>query len=528
MMPSINEVALSIESLSKTFGPITVLRGAHLDLVAGQIHGLLGENGSGKSTLIKVLSGYHEPDLGASVRFWGKPVEFPLRAGAARALGLSFVHQDLGLIPELSIVENLFVSEIASGKRTVTRRQMVQATQEILRRYSIDARPEHPVAVLRLGDRALLAIARAFNEVTAAAGNADMRRVLILDEPTAAMSLDENKDLYRTFAALAKAGHALMLVSHDLDEIMEVTDVVTVLRDGEVVGAVQTASAMPDEIIRMIIGHNVSKSGRRRAREIGDIRLETRNINSTVLANLSFAVRSGEVVGAAGLVGSGYAEINQTLFGLEGSAAGQISVGGQQIDLKYHTPSDAVRLGMGLVPIERDKSGVSLELSVTDNLTVQILQPPDGSRRPWLSRVRLKRAAADAVARYRIKAPALTALLKTLSGGNRQKVLLAKWLISGKFVLLLDEPTQAVDVGAHEEILNVVDQFARSGGAVLIASEDWDQLAEICDRVLIFAGGSVKAELKGDELSKHAIGEACYKWGSRLARAGVAQSEATI
>src|ERR1700733_12696372 len=219
MMPSINEVALSIESLSKTFGPITVLRGAHLALVAGQIHGLLGENGSGKSTLIKVLSGYHEPDLGASVRFWGKPVEFPLRAGAARALGLSFVHQDLGLIPELSIVENLFVSEIASGKRTVTRRQMVQATQEILRRYSIDARPEHPVAVLRLGDRALLAIARAFNEVTAAAGNAD--------------------------------------------EIMGVTDLVPVLRGGEVVGAVQTASAMPDEIIRMIIGHNVSKSGRR-------------------------------------------------------------------------------------------------------------------------------------------------------------------------------------------------------------------------------------------------------------------------
>jgi ribose transport system ATP-binding protein len=521
------EVALSIESLSKTFGPITVLRDVHLDLAPGQIHGLLGENGSGKSTLIKVLSGYHEPDPGASVRLWGKPVEFPLRPGAARALGLNFVHQDLGLIPEISIVENLFVSEIASGKRTLTRRQMVQATQECLRRYSIDARPENPVAVLRLGDRALLAIARAFNEVFAAGINADSRRVLILDEPTAAMSLVEKKDLYRTFAALAKAGHALMLVSHDLDEIMEVTDIVTVLRDGEVVGTVKTASAMPDEIIRMIIGHNLSESGRRREREAGDVRLQARNMNSTALANVSFALRSGEVVGVAGLVGSGYAEVNQTLFGLEESATGEISVAGLKIDLKYHKPADAVGMGMGLVPAERDKAGVSLELSVTDNLTVQLLQPPDGSRRPWLSRGRLKKAAADAVARYRIKAPGLNALLKTLSGGNRQKVLLAKWLASGKSVLLLDEPTQGVDIGAHEEILNVVDQFARKGGVVLIASEDWDQLAEICDRVLIFAGGSVKAELKDNELSKHAIGEACYKWGSRLTRDGVAQSEAT-
>jgi ribose transport system ATP-binding protein len=338
------------------------------------------------------------------------------------------------------------------------------------------------------------------------------------------MSRDEKKDLYRTFASLAKAGHALMLVSHDLDEVMEVTDVVTVLRDGEVVGTVKTASAKPNEIIRMIIGHNLSESQRRRERETGDVRLEARNMNSTALANVSFAVRSGEVVGVAGLVGSGYAEVNQTLFGLEESATGEIFVNGLKADLKYHNPTDAVRMGMGMVPVERDKAGVSLELSVTDNLTVQLLQPPGGDRRLWLSRGRLKKSAADAVTRYRIKVPALNALLKTLSGGNRQKVLLAKWLASGKSLLLLDEPTQAVDIGAHEEILNVVDAFAREGGVVLIASEDWDQLAEICDRVLIFAGGSVKAELKGDELSKHAIGEACYKWG--LTRAGIAQSEA--
>jgi ribose transport system ATP-binding protein len=507
------EIALGIESLSKTFGANTVLRDVHLDLIPGQIHGLLGENGSGKSTLIKVLSGYHEPDSGASVLLWGKEVSFPLRPGAARDLGLSFVHQDHGLIPEISIVENLFMAEIASGKRSLTRRQMVQATRNILIRYSIEARPENPVSMLGLADRALLAIARAINEVSAL--GIDGRRVLILDEPTAAMSLDEKRDLYRTFVSLAEAGHALMLVSHDLDEIMEVTDVVTVLRDGELAGTVETASATPAEIIRMILGHNAGEAGPRRERPVGAVRLEAVNVNSPELSNVSLAVRSGEIVGVAGLVGSGYAEINQTLFGLKAGVSGEISVGTRRVNLKHHSPADAVRMEIGLVPIERDKSGVELELSVTDNLSIQLLENGNAGKRPWLSRTRLRKAARQAVNRYRIKAPALNALLKTLSGGNRQKVLVAKWLAANKAVLLLDEPTLAVDIGAHEDILNVLDQFARKGGAVLIASEDWEQLAEICDRVLIFAGGSIMAELKGNDLNKHAIGEGCYKWGSK-------------
>ena len=231
-----SEVALGIESLSKTFGTNTVLRDVGLDLIPGQIHGLVGANGSGKSTLIKILSGYHEPDPGASATLWGSPLAFPLKPGEARALGLSFVHQDLALIPEISILENLFVSEIASGKRKQSRAQMVHATRDILERYSIKNRPDDPVSSLSLGDRALVAIARAVREVSGP--DSDGRRVLILDEPTAAMSLDEKRDLYRTFASLAQAGHALMLVSHDLDEIMEITSVATVLRDGEAVGTV--------------------------------------------------------------------------------------------------------------------------------------------------------------------------------------------------------------------------------------------------------------------------------------------------
>ena len=508
------EVALGIESLSKTFGTNTVLREVRMDLIPGQIHGLLGANGSGKSTLIKVLSGYHEPDPGASVALWGSPLAFPLKPGAARDLGLSFVHQDLALIPEISILENLFVSEIASGKRARSRSRMVRATRDTLERYSIDNRPEDPVSSLSLGDRALLAIARAIKEVSGP--DSDDRRVLILDEPTAAMSRDEKRELYRTFASLAEAGHALMLVSHDLDEIMEVTSAATVLRDGEVAGTVETASSEPSEIIRMIVGHSLDKSGPRAVRSIGESRLTVAELSTLGLDNVSFVARAGEIIGFAGLVGSGYADVNQTLFGLKEAASGEITVEGKRADLKRHKPENAVRMGMGLVPIERDKAGVALELSVTDNLTVQLLRPRTGAN-PWLSRSTLGAAARDTVARYGIIAPAMNALVKTLSGGNRQKVLVAKWLVAGKRVLLLDEPTQAVDIAAHGDILDLLDQFASDGGTVLIASADWDQLAEICDRVLVFGGGSIGEELRATAVNKRSIGEACYKWGSRLA-----------
>ena len=509
-----SEVALGIESLSKTFGTNTVLRDVGLDLIPGQIHGLLGANGSGKSTLIKILSGYHEPDPGASATLWGSPLTFPLKPGEARGLGLSFVHQDKALIPEISILENLFVSEIASGRRKQSRKQMARATREILERYSINNRPEDPVSTLSLGDRALIAIARAIREVSGP--DSDGRRVLILDEPTAAMSLDEKRDLYRTFASLAEAGHALMLVSHDLDEIMEVTSVATVLRDGEAVGTVETASTEPAEIVRMIVGHSLDKSGPRATRSVAEPRLTVANLSAPGLDDVSFEARAGEIIGVAGLVGSGYADVNETLFGLKEAASGEITVEGRRADLKRHKPDNAVRMGIGLVPLERDKAGIALELSVTDNLTVQLLKPR-ARVNPWISRPKLGAAARDTVGRYGIITPAMNALLKTLSGGNRQKVLVAKWLAAGKRVLLLDEPTQAVDIAAHEDILDLLDAFASEGGTVLIASSDWEQLAEICNRVLVFGGGTIRAELSGEGVNKRSIGEACYEWGSRVA-----------
>ena len=509
-----SEVALGIESLSKTFGTNTVLRDVGLDLIPGQIHGLVGANGSGKSTLIKILSGYHEPDPGASATLWGSPLTFPLKPGEARGLGLSFVHQDKALIPEISILENLFVSEIASGRRKQSRKQMARATREILERYSIENRPEDPVSSLSLGDRALIAIARAIREVSGP--DSDGRRVLILDEPTAAMSLDEKRDLYRTFASLAEAGHALMLVSHDLDEIMEITSVATVLRDGEAVGTVETASTEASEIVRMIVGHSLDKSGPRAARSVAESRLTATNLSTPGLDSISFEARAGEIIGFAGLVGSGYADVNETLFGLKEAASGEITVEGQRADLKRHKPENAVKMGMGLVPLERDTAGIELELSVTDNLTVQLLKPRAGLN-PWVSRPKLGAAARETVARYGIITPAMNAMLKTLSGGNRQKVLVAKWLAAGKRVLLLDEPTQAVDIAAHGDVLNLLDQFARDGGTVFIASADWEQLADICDRVLIFGAGLIRAELSGTEVNKRSIGESCYEWGSRLA-----------
>ena len=223
---------------------------------------------------------------------------------------------------------------------------MVRATREILERYSIKNRPEDPVSSLSLGDRALIAIARAVREVSGP--DSDGRRVLILDEPTAAMSLDEKRDLYRTFASLAQAGHALMLVSHDLDEIMEITSVATVLRDGEVAGRVETASTERSEIVRMIVGHSLDKAGPRAARSCGEPRLTATNLSTPGLDNISFEARAGEIIGFAGLVGSGYADVNLALFGLKDGASGEITVEGERANLKRHNPENAVNMGMGL------------------------------------------------------------------------------------------------------------------------------------------------------------------------------------
>ena len=266
----------------------------------------------------------------------------------------------------------------------------------------------------------------------------------------------------------------------------------------------------------MIVGHSIDKAGPRAARSAGEPRLTATNLSAPGLDNVSFEARAGEIVGCAGLVGSGYADVNQALFGLKEGATGEIAVEGARADLKRHKPENAVKLGMGLVPLERDKAGIALELSVTDNLTVQLLRSRAGPN-PWISRPRLGAAARDTVARYGIITPAMNALLKTLSGGNRQKVLVAKWLAAGKHVLLLDEPTQAVDIAAHGDILDLLDQFAKDDGTVLIASSDWEQLADICDRVLVFGAGSIREELSGAGVNKRSIGEACYKWGSRLA-----------
>ena len=366
------------------------------------------------------------------------------------------------------------------------------------------------------------AIARAVREVSGSDSggrrvNSDGRRVLILDEPTAAMSLDEKRDLYRTFASLAEAGHALMLVSHDLDEIMEITTVATVLRDGEVAGRVETASTEPSEIVRMIVGHSLDKAGPREARSAGEPRLSATDLSASGLDGVSFEARAGEIVGFAGLVGSGYADVNQALFGLKESASGEIRVEGESANLKRHSPENAVRMGVGLVPLEpgqgrRGARALGNGQSHGPASQAAARASIRGSRGRSSGR-----PARDTVARYGIITPAMNALLKTLSGGNRQKVLVAKWLAAGKRVLLLDEPTQAVDIAAHEDILELLDQFARAGGTVLIASSDWEQLAEICDRVLVFGGGFIQAELSGAEVNKRSIGEACYEWGSRLA-----------
>lgn len=517
--------ALSIKNLSKTFGTNTVLRGVDLELGYGEIHGLLGENGSGKSTLIKVLAGFHEPDAGADVKIGGQQLSFPLKPGAFRALGLSFVHQDLGLVPDISIAENLFVAQIANGRGRLSRRAMADEARGILDQYGIVASANDPVSRLGPADRSRLAIARALREV---ATDNRSHHVLILDEPTSAMGLSDKQALYATLRALAGAGIALLLVSHDLDEIMEVTHKVTVLRDGVGV-SVDTSSTSPQEIIRMIVGRSVAAAARRPMRTPGPERLRAIDIQSRAIEALSLTLAEGEVIGVTGLLGSGYDSVNQVLFGATASVAGELAIKGAPIELARYSPSVAIDHGMAFVPLERDHKGIVMDLSVADNISVQLLGSREArGRGALISRSYLDRNARQGIETYRIRAPGPRAQMNALSGGNRQKVLLARWLIADSSTLLLDEPTQAVDIGAHEEILEVIDAYARAGGSVIISSADWGQLAAACDRVLIFGAGKVHTILAADNLTKNSIGEACYRAASRQAQAAASGSGGSL
>jgi ribose transport system ATP-binding protein len=464
--------------VSKWFGGVRALDDAELEVRRGEVHGLLGENGSGKSTLIKVLAGYHDPEPGAELHVDGRDARLPLRPGEARELGLAFVHQDLGLIPSLSVLENLRLTDLAArrGLRISWGAERRRAA-EALARHGVAVDPRAVVADLRPLDRALLAIVRAMEDL------GDSGRLLVLDEPTAFLPGAESERLVALIRSITGAGTSVVFVSHSLDEARRITDRVTVLRDGRTVGTVVTTEASTEDFVAMILGDRpVVNPTVRVPTPTTDAYVSVAGLRGVVVEGVSFAVGRGEVLGVTGLAGSGFDEIPYLLFGAIRAAAGSLRLAGASYELTSMSPALAMDAGIVLVPSDRMSQGAVGSLSLAENVLLPALDRYRAGLR--LERRRMVAAARELLSRFDVRPSDPRASYQALSGGNQQKALLAKWLQALPSLLLLDEPTRGVDVGARPHIWALIRAAADEGAAVVCASSDSEELATLCDRVI--------------------------------------------
>ncbi len=484
--------ALRFENVSKSFPGVRALRDVTFAVQAGTCHALVGENGAGKSTLGKLLAGIHAPDTG-QIFVFGAPVRF---AGPREALaaGVGMVHQELSFCENLSVGENLCLSALPAHRGFVSRREIHRLAEERL--ASIDARLDvrQRVSELTPGQQQLLQIAAAVSSGA---------RIIVFDEPTSSLSQAEAERLYNLIARLEQRGVTSIYVSHRLEEIFRLCDDVTVLRDGQHVATRRAASFDSATLIEMMIGRRVEEyfPAHVKAESSREL-LSVRGLTSPGrFRDVSFVLHAGEVLGFAGLVGSGRSEIAQALFGLDPNATGEIQIEGRPVQI--HSPSEAMALGIGLVPEDRKKQGLVLSLSALSNTTLPILER--------VSRFHVLRHAAERALgqeyfdRLRVRAPRLDSLAAGLSGGNQQKLVLAKWLAGRCRILILDEPTRGVDVGAKAEIHALIDALCAEGHGVLLISSEMPEVLNLSTRLLVLREGRIAGELPRAQASPDAV-----------------------
>jgi ribose transport system ATP-binding protein len=500
---------LELRGLSKSFGGTHALRGVDLRVLPGEAHGLLGENGSGKSTLIKILAGFHAPDAG-ELLIDGEPVRLPLAPGQFRELGMSFVHQDLGLVESLSVLENLRVAEIAASRSRIgiSWRRERRRARETFERYGLRIDATAAVGDLKPVERALLAIVRALEEIRAVGRG---QGLLVLDEPTVFLPEEGVDRLFALVRDAAAAGASILFVSHDLDEVREITDRVTVLRDGALVGTVATAETSETAFVEMIIGRQLAALADVEHADLTEQRVgvTVQGLAGVGVRDVSFEMHEGEIVGLTGLLGSGFEEVPYLLYGARATRAGRLVLRGDVLDLTRLTPTVATRSGVALIPADRKTDGSVGSLPVGENMALSVLDRYFNG--VALERRRMRRETGAVMRTFDVRPDDPSLPYGALSGGNQQKALLAKWFQTEPRLLLLDEPTQGVDVGARQQIFELIRAaVAERGMHVLCASADYEQLALLCDRVVVFGRGRVWRELVGEDVTKERIIEQCY------------------
>ena len=488
-MPEPTAALLELRKISKTFPGVKALRDVRLTARAGHIHALMGENGAGKSTLMKVLSGAYMPDAGAEILIDGRRVEIdgPL---AAKNLGVSVIYQELSLAPNLTVAENVYMGRPLRRAGLVDRAGMTRACEATLMRLGADFGPTTRVETLSIAQRQLVEIARAVHFDC---------RILVMDEPTTPLSTHETDRLFVLIRRLRDEGLAILYISHRMDEIDELADEVTVLRDGTYVGTLSRAELTRDKLVKMMVGRDLSGFYRKEGsgHHTGEKALSVTGLaDGRRVHGCSFELHAGEVLGLAGLVGAGRTELARLIFGADPRTAGQVSLNGSGKLLDIRQPIDAIRSGILYLTEDRKGQGLFLDLSVRDNINVMVC-PSDAGAGGVMDGRRAVKRANDAIEQLSIRVPSSKVNVGSLSGGNQQKVLLARLLELGPRVLILDEPTRGVDIGAKSEIYRLIDELARRGVAVLVISSELAEVVGICDRVLVMREGHLVGEVGG-------------------------------
>jgi inositol transport system ATP-binding protein len=487
-----DDYLLQMEGVSKSFPGVKALDDVNLKVRAGTVHALMGENGAGKSTLMKVLIGMYHADAG-TVTFGGTQVQIPDTATALR-LGISMIHQELSPIPHMTVAENIYLGrEPVNRLGLVDKRRMTANTRQLLERLELAIDPRATMKTLSIAQTQMVEIAKAISYDS---------RLIIMDEPTSAITEREVEHLHRMIRSLREAGVAIIYITHKMDEVFKISDYVTVFRDGRHVATVPAAELDRQKLIALMVGRELTHLFPKEHAQIGEVALSVRGLTRHgVLKDISFDLRRGEILGLAGLMGAGRTEVLEAIFGITRIDAGTIEIDGKPTRIR--TPADAIHAGLALLTEDRKQTGIMGVLSVRDNMTVASL--PRFSPGGVLRMGQIDKECQAQRESLAIKTPSIRQLIKLLSGGNQQKVLVSRWLLTTPEILMIDEPTRGIDVGAKAEIHRLMSQLAGQGKAILMVSSEMPEILGMSDRVLVMHEGRLTGEFSRAEATQERI-----------------------
>ena len=477
------ETILKMQGIQKYFSGVHALKGVDFELKAGEVHALMGENGAGKSTLIKVLCGIHKRD-GGSVTYFGEEVDFH-NIAESQAAGISVIHQELNMMNHLTVAQNMFIGREFMNASFINDKKMEEEAQHLFDKMGVKINPSAKLGDLTVGKQQMVEIAKAVSRDC---------KLLVLDEPTAALTQPEVEELFKIMRELKEKGIGMIYISHRMDEINRISDRVTVMRDGEYVGTVDTCDVTKDDIVKMMVGRVIMGDKKEASTVPADapVVLEVKHLNAgKEVKDVSFQLRKGEILGFAGLMGAGRTEVARALYGADQKQTGEIFVNGKKVNIK--TPEQAVKNGICYLSEDRKRYGLMLGKSVADNSAIASIDK--FIKAGWINDKEIARVSAETNALLRTKTPSMAQQLKNLSGGNQQKVIIARWLMKDCDIFIFDEPTRGIDVGAKSEMYTLMEDLASKGKSVIMISSELAEIQRLSDRVVVMCEGRITGEL---------------------------------